>query len=200
VTGALIPLWLKVAYTAFVVVLVGVYWTKAAAGPRNFLWFSDIALFGTALALWLESALFASAMAVGVLLPETLWTISVLTGLITGRPIRGVGDYMFDPHEPWYMKALSLFHVHMLVTLIWIIATLGYDGRALLLQTVLAWIVFPLTYAVTEPRFNINRVFGPGPAPQRRLHPIAYLALQMAAVPVLIYLPTHLLLNALFGR
>lgn len=198
-TGELVPLWLKLAYTAFVAVMVPVYWLRAAAGPRNFLWFSDIALFGTTVALWLESALLASTMAVAVLLPEAAWTISLLSGVLLRKPIRGVGDYMFDTREHWYMRLLSLFHVHMLIVLLWMIWRLGYDGRALMLQTLLAWIVFPLTYAVTEPRHNINRVFGPGATPQRRLHPIAYLAVLMLAAPVLLYLPAHFVLSALFG-
>jgi hypothetical protein len=195
----MVPLWLKLIYTAFVAVMIPVYWTKAAAGPRNFLWFSDIALFGTVLALWLESPLLTSAMALAVLLPELLWTISWLSGLIFGRPITSVADYMFDPAEHWYMKALSLFHVHMLVVLVWLLWRLGYDDRALPAQVLLAWVVFPLSYVLTAPRDNINRVFGPGRFPQRRLHPIAYLALLMLFVPVVIYLPTHFLLRTLFG-
>ena len=41
-----IPLWLKVACTLFICILVPVYWIQY--GPGNFLWFSDIALFGAA--------------------------------------------------------------------------------------------------------------------------------------------------------
>ena len=48
-----IPLWIKIAYTLFICVLVPVYWVQY--GPGNFLWFSDIALFVTAAALWLET-------------------------------------------------------------------------------------------------------------------------------------------------
>jgi hypothetical protein len=43
--SALIPLWLKIAYTLFVCILVQVYWRQY--GPANFLWFSDIALLVT---------------------------------------------------------------------------------------------------------------------------------------------------------
>jgi hypothetical protein len=195
----MVPLGLKLLYTAFIAVMIPVYWTRSAAGPRNFLWFSDIALFGTVLALWLESALLASMMALAVLLPEILWTISWLSGLIFGRPITSVAGYMFDSAEHWYMKALSLFHVHMLVVLVWLLWRLGYDSRALPAQTLLALVVFPVTYVLTDPRHNINRVFGPGRFPQRRLHPIAYLALLMLFMPAIVYVPTHFLLRTLFG-
>jgi hypothetical protein len=40
-----------------------------------------------------------------------------------------------------------------------------------IVQSVVAWIVLPLTYAVTDPAKNINWVFGIGLAPQRRLSP-----------------------------
>src|SRR5205814_618349 len=63
-----IPLWIKVAYTLMVAVIVPVY--LAYYGPANFLWFSDVALVVTGVALWLESPLLVSMMTVGVLLPE----------------------------------------------------------------------------------------------------------------------------------
>jgi len=44
-----IALWLKLAYTAMVVAIVPVYYVHY--GPANFLWFSDIALVVTAVAL-----------------------------------------------------------------------------------------------------------------------------------------------------
>jgi hypothetical protein len=60
--------------------------------------------------------------------------------------------------------------------------------------------VFAVTYIVTEPRYNINRVFGPGSLPQRRLPPSRYLMLLILLWPLLVYVPTHFLLKALFGR
>src|SRR5439155_14563924 len=66
-----IAFWLKVAYTAFVVALVPIY--RRQYGWRNFLWFSDIALFMTLPALWLERPLLASMPAVSVLVPEAAW-------------------------------------------------------------------------------------------------------------------------------
>jgi hypothetical protein len=56
----IIPLWLKITYSAYVAVTLPVYYKKY--GPANFLWFSDIALITTVAALWLESSLLASMM------------------------------------------------------------------------------------------------------------------------------------------
>ena len=57
-----IPLWLKVTYTAFMAVLIPVYWINY--GPTNFLYFCDVALLITLYAVWAESRQAASIAAV----------------------------------------------------------------------------------------------------------------------------------------
>jgi hypothetical protein len=198
VDGAL-PLWLKLAYTLMCVVIFPI-WLRAY-GPRNFLWFSDIALFTTAAALWLESALLASMMALAVVLPETGWAVSFFGRLFFGLRLSDIADYMFHAEKPLYVRALSLFfHVAMPAVLIWIMYRLGYDTRAFVAQTVLAWIVLPVTYALTTPRENINWVYGPWGGAQTRVPRLLYLAAFMVAVPLAVYLPMHFLFQTVFGR
>jgi hypothetical protein len=43
-------------------------------------------------------------------------------------------------------------------------------------------------------------VHGPGTKPQKKLPPLLYLFLLMVGFSVFIYLPTHLLLQAMFGQ
>jgi hypothetical protein len=198
VAGELVPTWIKILYTLFLGVLVPVYWVHW--GPRNFLWFSDIALLGTAVALWLESALLASMMALAVALPELAWNADFLGRLVTGRHLLGLSGYMFDAGKPRFLRALSLFHVVLPVLLLWTVHRLGYDSRALAFQTVVALVILPVTYALTDPADNVNWVYGPGSTPQTWTTPRTYLALVMAFFPVVIYLPTHLLLRALWAR
>ena len=193
----MIPFWLKVAYTVYVAITLPVYFRKY--GPGNFLWFSDIALIVTVAALWLESPLLASMMLIAILLPELLWNISFFAGLLAGRPISGLADYMFESDKPLYLRTLSLFHIFLPVLLLWLVFRLGYDGNALVIQICVAWIVLPLTYRLTDPAENINWVHGPFGQKQARLPPLLYLALLMLAFPLLIYLPAHLFLQALFG-
>ena len=191
----MIPLWLKLAYTAMVLVIVPVY--ARTWGWRNFLWFSDIALITIAIALWLESALLASMMALAVLLPELLWNFGFFTRLLTGRRITGLADYMFDDAKPRWLRALSLFHVVLPPLLLWLVFRLGYEPGAFVWQTLLAWIVLSLTYAVVRPQDeNINWVRGFGER-QTRIPPRAFLALLMLAFPTCLYLPTHYVLSAL---
>src|SRR5205823_1773619 len=59
-----IPLWFKLLYSAYVAILIPAYWRYYGLG--NFLWFSDLALFITLAAVWLESPLLASMQAVSV--------------------------------------------------------------------------------------------------------------------------------------
>jgi hypothetical protein len=192
----MITLWIKIVYTAFVAGTVVVY--AFQYGPRNFLWFSDIGLLVTVPALWLESSMLASMMALGLLLPEAFWNVTFFLRLLTGKRLAGLTDYMFDPGKPLYLRSLSLFHVVLPALLLWMVARLGYDPRALAAQTALAWIVLPLSYLLTDPRENVNGVFGPGSEPQKTVPAPVYLALLMAAFPLMIYLPTHVLLRMLF--
>ena len=192
----LLPLWLKIAYTLFICVLVPVYWKQY--GPGNFLWFSDLALFVTAAALWLESSLLASMMAVSVVVLESIWIIDFLIGLIAGTSVIGLSAYMFDSKIPLSIRALSLFHVVLPVLLLWLLYRLGYDRRALLAQTLLAWIVLPLSYFLTNRTDNVNWVYGFG-GTQKWMPAPLYLLLLMIAFPLVLYLPTHLVLKKLFN-
>jgi hypothetical protein len=192
----MIPLELKIAYTALVAVIVVVYWFKY--GPANFLWGSDIALLVAVPALWLEHSLLASMMTLGVLIPEALWNLSYFWRLFTGKSFIGLADYMFDPAKPGYLRALSLFHVPLPLMLLWMVHVLGYDRAALLWQTPVCWLILVLSVWLTDPRENVNWVHGLGTRPLRRISPNQYRALLMVAVPVVIYLPTHVLLSWLF--
>ncbi len=193
------PLWLKLSYTICVVVILAIYWFKY--GPGNYLWFSDIALIVTVPALWFESSLLASMMAVAVLIPEGVWNVSFFSRLLTGLRVTGMTDYMFEPQRPLYLKLLSLFHVPLPILLVWMVYRLGYAEQAWQAMTVLAWVVLPLTYWLTDPFKNVNWVRGPGGegAVQKRMPPLAYLGFLMIFFPLAVYLPTHWLLAAIFA-
>lgn len=173
-----------------------VYWVQY--GPTNFLWFSDIALFATLAALWLESRLLVSMMATGVLLFDTVWNVIFFSRLLFGVGPEGLVDYMFDPRISIFIRALSLFHVALPIIQLWALGKLGYDVRAWKYQAVLGWIILSLTYAVTGPEKNINWVYGVTEAPQQWLPAPLYLAAAMLIYPTLICFPTHLILKRLF--
>src|SRR5688572_3102854 len=150
VGAAPIPIWIKIVYSLFVCILVPVYWVKY--GPANFLWFSDIALLLTLVALWRENSLIASMMALAVVLLETGWNVGFFGRLLFGVDVTGLAAYMFESHRPLYLRALSLFHVVLPPLLVWLVWRLGYDRRALLWQTALAWVVLLASYFLTRPQ------------------------------------------------
>ncbi|HET9854974.1 MAG TPA: membrane-associated protein [Methylomirabilota bacterium] len=192
--GEPIHLAIKIGYTIFLLVLVPVYWVHY--GPRNFLWFSDIALLTTGVTLWVESPLLASMMMLAVLLPEIAWNLDFFGRLLTGRTMLGMSAYMFDGRTPGYLRALSLFHVPLPIGLVWLVTQLGYDRRAWLYQSLLALIVLPVSYWLTEPRENVNWVHGLGRT-QTALAPWAYLTLLILAFALVLYLPPHLVFTYL---
>ena len=186
------PLWAKIAGTAYVLVLVPIYWRDY--GPSNFLWFSDLALFALCAALWFDGSLLVGMAAIGVLALEIAWTIDFLCG---GR-LLDLAGYMFDTSKPLYLRALSLFHLAIPPAILWMLHRHGYDRRSLPLQTAFAWLVMLTTYALTDPEKNINWVFGLGSKPQGAVPPRLYLAALMVGVPLVVYLPTHLVLDWVF--
>ena len=191
-----LPLWLKVFFTLFVCLIVPVYWVQY--GPGNFLWFSDIALLLTLPAVWLESALLASMSSLALVL-EFAWMFDFFFRLITGVSAIGLSSYMFDAKIAPPVRALSLFHIALPILLLWMVFRLGYDSRALGAQTLLAWIVLPISYLVSDRSENINWVYGYSRQPQKWMPPLLYLALLMALFPLVIYVPTHFLLLRLFN-
>lgn len=202
-----VPSWLKVAYSAFLAVLVPVY--LANYGPTNFLYFCDIALFLTLVALWRESPLWASIPAVGILLPQMLWCVEFATGAVGWFPLGGMTRYMYDPSLPLHLRALSLFHGWLPWLLLWLVVRLGYDRRAFAWWWGIAWAAMlvcfffmPATQDPDRPKraWNINYVFGPGDAPQTWMPAWVWFALVLVGIPFVLALPSHAVLSRLPRR
>ena len=187
------PLWLKLICAAFILILVPIYLRQY--GAINFLWFSDIALIGTLAALWLENGFLASTMAVSVLLVEWAWNLDFFARLLTGVRLIGLSDYMFDGKINLAIRALSMFHLLLPPLLVWMLYRLGYDERALIASTGLAWFVLPLSRWLSTPAENTNWVYGFGQKRWAFSSAPLHVAVLMIGFPVLVYLPTHFLLK-----
>lgn len=192
-----IPLWLKIAYTLMVAVIVPAYWKSW--GPKNFLWISDIALFGLLLALWLESSMITSIMAVMSLFVEVAWLVDLLVRLIFRRSLFGLTEYMFSNKQPLFIRLLSLFHIPMLAVLFYLIAELGYSYQAILYAIPLVWIIFICT-RIAKPEENINWVYGWSDKEWQKKQPFLYLAALMIVYPLFVMLPAHFILNWLHDK
>jgi hypothetical protein len=186
-----IPLWLKVVWTAWVVVWAPIYWRQY--GLQNFLFFCDLGNVFIAIALWLESPLVFSMQAVSLLLFQTLFILDLVGALVSGRHWVGGTEYMFDSHISLSIRLLSLFHVAMPPLLLWAIYRLGYDKRGWRLQALTAWAVVPINY-FWRPEFDVNWARGPFFREQHSVPGLVYLLGYLIVVPGLVYFPTHRLL------
>ena len=187
-----LPLWLKIAWTVWLAAWMPLYWKQY--GFQNFLFFCDIGNLLIGLALWFESRLIFSWQACGLLLFQTLYTIDLAAALLTGRHPIGGTEYMFDPGIPLPVRLLSLFHVVTPPLLLWAIWKLGYDRRGWKLQTLATWIIIPINY-FWRPGFDVNWARGPFFREQHCMPAPIYLLGYLVVVPLLIYYPTHLLLQ-----
>jgi hypothetical protein len=206
-TSQRIPTWVKVAYSAFVMIVVPSYWVTYS--PWNFLYFCDIALLVTAVAIWIESPLLVSMQAVAITLPQFLWVIDFPCRLVAGVEVTGVTAYMLDSSIALVLRGLSLFHGWLPFFLLWLLSRLGYDRRALGLQSLVAIVVFLVCYFFAPPpppstrhpqwAVNINYVYGlDDKHPQTRMAPWLWLLFLIAVTEIAIYLPTHYLLRRIF--
>ncbi len=193
----LLPLWLKVTWTAMVCGIVAIYWRHR--GPANFLWFSDIAFLALLPGLWLESSFIVSLAACLTLVAEALWLVSFLGRLLRVPHVIGLADYMFDQQSPLWLRAVSLFHVPLLAVIIWGPWQLGYDPGVFPWAVLLTWLVLLLTRWLTGPKRNINHVYRLPLEAGANLTPVQHMLLLMTAVPLVLQLPGHLLLSWLFA-
>ncbi len=112
-----IPLWLKIAWTAWLLVWAPVYWRQY--GAQNFLYFCDLGNFLIVLGLWAESRLIFSWQAVGLLVFQTFYSIDLL------------GAFLFGKH----------------MILLWAVRRLGYDRSAWKWQTLTTCVLVPVNYS-----------------------------------------------------
>jgi hypothetical protein len=194
----LIPLWIKIAYTAFMAVLIPIYLKNY--GPTNFLYFCDVAAILTLIAIWLESPLLLSGALVGIFLPQMLWVVDFFAEIF-GFHLTGMTSYMFKP--PLFLRFLSFFHFWLPFLLMYLVWCVGYDRRGVLMWTVVTWILLTVCYVWMPPPgsfpdepnrpVNIDYVFGlSDEKPQTMMDPNLYFAAYLAILVVGIYGPTHL--------
>jgi hypothetical protein len=206
-----IPLPVKIAYTAFVALLVPVY--LYFYGPTNFLYFCDIALLLTVYALWREDRLSASIALVGILVAQTLWITDFVTRVL-GFPVTGADgmtSYMFKSSSSLFLRFLSFFHFWLTLLLLYVVKRLGYDRRALKWTIFGGWIVLAICYFLmpappapaNDPHLpvNINMVHGfSDNAPQTSLPPLANFFMMLGLWPIIACLPPHWILSKWCGK
>lgn len=201
--NAKIPVWLKLAYTLFMAVLIPVYWSYY--GPTNFLYFCDVALLLTLVGIWREDALLISMCAVGILLPQFFW-VADFFATFWGYPLSGMTAYMFRRESSLFLRGLSLFHGWLPFLLVYLVRCVGYDRRGFKAWTCLAWALIAICFFLMPPPnpdagltpVNINYVWGMNDAHAQTWMPTyAWLGFLIVGLPLLVFMPTHLVLRKL---
>lgn len=189
--GSGVPLWLKLLWTAFLLVWAPLY--AKQYGPQNFLFFCDLGNLLIGAALWSESRLIFSWQAVSLLLFQTLYVIDLVLTFVAGRHVTGGTEYMFDPAIPAMIRLLGLYHAVVPLLLLWAVRRLGYDEQAWKYQTVTACIVVPINH-FWRPQYNVNWACGLGHE-QHVVPGWLYLLGYLIVAPLVVYWPTHLVLR-----
>jgi hypothetical protein len=201
-----VPLGLKLAYTAYMAVLIPVYWHYY--GPTNFLYFCDVALIITLFAIWPENELLISMSGLGVLVPQAVWVADFLANA-AGLPLTGMTDYMFAADHSLFLRLLSLFHGWLPFLLVYLIWKTGYDRRALWPWTGLACALLLVCFFLMPPPtphpgltpVNINYVWGMSDhAAQTWVPPWVWLTGLLIGMPLLVFVPTHFILMRVMPR
>lgn len=209
--GALPP-WLRGSYALWFSAWLASYW--AYFGGQFLLWFCCLAAVYVLIGCATQRPLWFSLAAHAALGIQLLYIADFAVLCALGRSPTGATAYMLDPARPLGMRALSLFHLWLPAVILLAIHRLGYEPRALWIQTLVALCVLPACYVLFDPArdtndavmplvaglpfdrdFNINWVhaFYDRPEPgigARRLWQM------MIGYPLLVHLPTHLLLSA----
>ena len=202
-----VPLWLKLSFTAFMAILIPVYWW--CYGPTNFLYFCDVALMMILIGIWRESSLLISMAGVGIIAPQIIWVADFCVELFGGQ-LTGMTAYMFNSERSLFLRGLSFFHGWLPFLLVYLILRVGYDRRAFLRYAGLAWGLVVLCYvAFPGPRpdaasistpVNINYVHGMSDTEaQSMMSPLAWLGTLMGGLLLVFYLPTHVVLTWFFA-
>ena len=166
-------------------------------GWPNLLHLCDICVILSFLGIWSANSLLLSSQAVAALVAGLLWALDVGWRLSTGRFLVGGTAYMWDAHYPLWVRLLSTFHIGLPLVLLWTLRRVGYDRRALALQTAIAAVLLiagrflpadlNINYAYRDPVWH--RSWGIAPV---------HLAVIFIPLVVAIYWPTHLLLGWIY--
>ncbi|MEM8984750.1 MAG: hypothetical protein AAGC71_17200 [Pseudomonadota bacterium] len=160
VAAALATVWVAV-YVSFYPVL-------------NLLWTCNVGLLAVAIGMassdsrWLSIGLLVSFV------PDVLWIVDVLSRLIGGTHWLGGTEYMFDPAIPLGIRALSMEHAVLPFVAVASVSIVGYERRVWPLVLPLTVLIYYLSYAFTDPFWQVNWVWGVFAREQTWMPPIVY--------------------------
>jgi hypothetical protein len=161
---------------------------------EQLLWFCDISLLLTGIALITRSRVIITAQFVGCFAYHLLWNMDFLIYLVSGHFLLGATNYMFYSDTSIAQKCLSLIaHTAIVPCTLYGIFIIGTSRKAWLFQWLQTLIIFCLTIIFTQPEQNINWMFGTrfGGITPSKTGSFIYYALMTLIPPFLLYLPLN---------
>jgi hypothetical protein len=137
-----------------------------------------------------------------------LWCIHIMVELV-GKildigVVDGPASYMFNSDYPMWARIMSLYHGWLPFVLLFALRKLGYDGRAIFYETLLAWTIILVAYLIVPnadtPAGNVNLVFGytADRNPVLWVSRPVWIVGVMALSSLVLYLPMHLIYKRIF--
>lgn len=164
----------------------------------NFLFLCNLGVLLTAIALWRGNALLLSSQAVGLPLIGAVWTVDVLSRLLTGHHLIGGTEYMWDPRYPLATRLLSLYHVAVPAVQLYALGRAGYDRRGYLLQSGIA-VAAVIAGRCGGPGANLNYAFTDPIWKRAWGGPVTHLALIAGSLVLVVYPLVHAVLARAFA-
>ncbi len=98
---------LKRAFTTFMAALLP--FCRIHCGLTNFLYFCDVTMIFTPVAIWAQSPLLTSMPAFGLTVPQFVWCVDFPPNWL-GLPQLGMTACIFNPGVPLFARGLSSLH------------------------------------------------------------------------------------------
>lgn len=193
VRTAPVPLKARLGYSAWMLFWVAVILSEQ--GPQNFAWLCNVAKFLVLYAVWAGNRLLLSSQAGTFVVVGAVWVLDLLVALPRGASLTGFTDYMLDPDLALVARLASLYHVFMPLFVLWVLTHTGYDRRGWRLQCAIGAGAVLAAWLLTDPDRNINWVHRPFGLEQPPVAEPLWVALLVVALPLLIYLPGHWLVQ-----
>jgi hypothetical protein len=185
--------WLALLWLAVWIPAYGREW-----GWQNFLHLCDIAVFLSCLGFIFGNRLLISSQALATVVAGLFWSLDAAWRLFSHHNLMGGTEYMWDSAHPLWVRLLSLFHIGLPILLIVLCARIGYDRRALVLQSGITFCVMAISRWM-GPTENLNFTFL-DPVFHRALGPAPiHFAIIFAGAVLAFYLPAHMFLKWKFS-
>ena len=152
----------------------------------------------TAWALWRSQVLLLSSQAVGLPLIGAVWTVDVLSRLVTGHHLIGGTQYMWDERLPLFTRLLSLYHVAIPLAQFAALRRTGYDRRGYALQCAIALLAVIAGRLCCGPEVNVNYAFTDPFLHRAWGGPVTHVALMVGGLALVVYPLMHVVLARAF--